>query len=407
ADYVSLLETRWLLGQMHRVRSTWAQALVLVADALVSGAIIWGAIALYVWSPLYDGEIDSFAEILGVFSIFSVAFYSTFLTSLWTWAYILTTWLMRLSAGLNLAYWVDWEKKPVAILSTMLAAVSFAATFALSIPLERDAEGLSLVDRTLCTVFKGPVCLDVQRLTPSEQARLEFLLLACEGGLTGECLRRGTAGWETAPAEAARLFRVACDGGNALGCTNLGFQHVRGLGVAADAGAAARLYRQGCDGGHAAGCTNLGVLHRHGLGVAADAGAAARLFRQGCDGGNARGCTNLGYLHEQGLGVAADAGAAARLFRQGCNGGHARGCTNLGVMHGNGHGMEADPATAVALYRRACEGDHGRGCAYLGQNLRDGIGVAVDRVAAGAAFAQACALGFEDACEWGEALAAE
>ncbi|MEO1471105.1 MAG: hypothetical protein AAFV86_18825, partial [Pseudomonadota bacterium] len=61
ADYVSLLETRWLLGQMHRIRSTWAQALVLVADALVSGAIIWAAIALYVWSPLYEGEIDSFA----------------------------------------------------------------------------------------------------------------------------------------------------------------------------------------------------------------------------------------------------------------------------------------------------------------------------------------------------------
>ncbi|MEO1479023.1 MAG: tetratricopeptide repeat protein, partial [Bacteroidota bacterium] len=304
ADYLSLLETRWLLGQMHQIRATWAQALVLVADALISGAIIWAAIALYVASPLYEGEIDSFPEILGVFSIFSVAFYSTFLTSIWTWTYILTTWLMRLCTRLNLGYWVDWEKKPVAILSAVLASVSFAVTLAASVPLQRDAEGLSLVDRALCTVFKGPVCLDVQRLTPSEQARLEFLLFACQGGLIEECLLRGTAGWKTAPAEAARLFRVACDGGSAGGCTFLGYLHQEGLGVAEDAEAAARLYRQGCDGGNAGGCTFLGYLHQEGLGVAEDAEAGARLYRQGCDGGNADGCTRLGYLHQEGLGVA-------------------------------------------------------------------------------------------------------
>ncbi len=57
----------------------------------------------YLRSPLYAGEAESFAEILGLFSIFSVLFYSTFLTSVWTWAYILSTWLVRVFVRLRLA----------------------------------------------------------------------------------------------------------------------------------------------------------------------------------------------------------------------------------------------------------------------------------------------------------------
>jgi TPR repeat protein len=64
----------------------------------------------------------------------------------------------------------------------------------------------------------------------------------------------------------------------------------------ADAAQAAALYRQGCDGGNAPGCTNLGFLYETGTGVVADAAQAAALYRQGCDGGNAVGCFNLGAM---------------------------------------------------------------------------------------------------------------
>lgn len=79
ADYISLLETRWLLGRMPR--STLAQIGVLVLDLMISATIIWVVIFAYIRSPLHSGEIETFAEILGVFSTFSVFFYSTFLTS--------------------------------------------------------------------------------------------------------------------------------------------------------------------------------------------------------------------------------------------------------------------------------------------------------------------------------------
>lgn len=91
ADYLSLLETRWLLGQMQRWNSAWAQALALVVDAVVTGAIILAAIFAYQASPLYDGAAMSVGEIIGVFSVFGVLFYSTFLTSVWTWGYILSS----------------------------------------------------------------------------------------------------------------------------------------------------------------------------------------------------------------------------------------------------------------------------------------------------------------------------
>ncbi len=129
-----------------------------------------------------------------------------------------------------------------------------------------------------------------------------------------------------------------------------------------DPAEAARLYRQGCDGGDAQGCTDLGYLHEEGIGMDPDPAEAARLYRQGCDGGDAGGCTNLGYLNEQGIGMDPDPAEAARLYRQGCDGGDAAGCTNLGILHQQGIGMDPDPR---------------RGGAALPPGLRDGSGVCV------------------------------
>ncbi len=295
ADYVSLLETRWLLGQMHRIRSVLAQAAVLLADLAVSAAIIWLAIR-FVAFPLFGHEPESFAEILGVFSVFSVLFYSTFLTSVWSWAYILSTWVMRLFARLRLAEFLDVEGKPVTVLAYVLALIVFFVSMAAALPLRRDAEGLTAADRALCSVFKGRVCLDVAGLTEAEQAQLELVLLACEGGHVDECLRRGLARWEITPMDAARLWRVACDGGHARGCTDLGYLHENGLGMDRDYAEAARLYRQGCDGGNAFGCSYLGDLFELGNGVALDLVEAEKLYRQGCEGGHSWGCDALERL---------------------------------------------------------------------------------------------------------------
>lgn len=435
ADYVSLLETRFLLGRICRLRSTLAQAAVLVLDFALSAAIIWLAIFAYLRSPLHAGEIESFAEILGLFSIFSVLFYSTFLTSVWTWAYILTTWLLRLFTRLRLPHFLDVEHKPVQIIAYFLGFVVFLGALGSAAILRKDAQNLTAADRALCDLFKGRVCLDVAGLTSDEQVKLDLVTRACEGGVTQECVVRADTAFEIRPEEAARLWKAACDGRNALACTNLGFMYetslgVRfdlieaarlhrkscdggssfgctnlgrfyenGLGVSADSAAAARLYRHSCDSGSATGCTNLGVLNEWGKGLDRDPVEAARLYRQGCDGGNLRGCVNLGFLHRMGLGMDPDPIVAAQLFRTGCDGGDALGCTSLGIQNQFGNGMERDPFAARRLYQTACDVDEPTGCHYLAIIHEEGVGVPANPAAAVPLFAKACRLGVEDACE--------
>ncbi|MEM1163653.1 MAG: hypothetical protein AAGJ28_22195, partial [Pseudomonadota bacterium] len=364
ADYLSLLETRWLLSRMPR--PWWAQAGVLLLDLILTAAIIWVAIFLYIRSPLHEGEIESFAEILGVFSIFSVFFYSTFLTSVWTWAYIASTWLMRLVATLRVDFWFDVEGKPVRVfflvLATCVGAVTFAGSMLVGATLGQRQDGVSALDRTLCTVFQGRVCMDVANLTPDEQAQLDFITLACEGGVTVECLTRATAVYKVDGATAARLVRASCNGGDMTSCYNLGFLLSAGIGMQADPVGTARLYRQACDGGAVVGCINLGNLHERGIGMEADPAEAARLYRLGCEGGLAVGCSNLGALLQRGEGVASDLSLAAQFYRLGCDGGEANACTRLGVLYQTGSGIEQDMGEAVRLHRKACEIGHSFAC---------------------------------------------
>jgi len=65
ADYISLLETGYLLGLLHKHHAWWVQALVLLGDLILSGAIIFAAIWVYIRWPLYQGDVTSFTEVLG------------------------------------------------------------------------------------------------------------------------------------------------------------------------------------------------------------------------------------------------------------------------------------------------------------------------------------------------------
>ena len=400
ADYISLLETRWLLGRIPR--STFAQIGVLIFDFPISAAIIWVAIFLYLRSPLREGDVESFAEILGVFSVFSVFFYSTFLTSVWTWGYITSTWIMRLATRLRVAYWLDVENKPIKVLflllSTCLGGVTFLGAMALGTLFSADQDGITAADRTLCKVFKGQVCLEVAELTDAEHRQLEFLSSACEGGATDECMKRANAIWEVDGATAARLSRAACQGGSAISCSNMGFLYKNGIGVNPDSRQSARFYRQACYEGYAGGCTDLGMLHQDGIWMDADPLRAAELFRQGCDAGSARGCTNLGVSYEKGLGVDPDPQEAARLYQQGCDEGDPSGCTNLGFFLLEGIGMDPNLQEAKRLFEHACEEGDAAGCTNLGVLYHEGTGVMPDPQEAARLYRKGCDGDLADGC---------
>lgn len=406
ADYLSLYETRWLIGQMHRVKTAPLQALLLLVDLVVSATIIWVAILLFVRSPIYSlfqerlhtGETASFAEILGVFSIFSVLFYSTFLTSLWTWAYIFSTWMIRLFGKLRLAHWLDVEHQPLTILGYVLAGVVFLGTMTASAPLHPDSEGLSSADRALCGVFGGRVCAKIAGLTKVEQIQLDLITRACADGVTEECLDRAGDEWEVTPQHAGQLWSAACDAGIVLGCLNLGMFNETGRAGSPDFGEAARLYSWSCDGRDARGCTALGSLYERGAGMSSDPVEAFRLYSKGCDDGDMNGCSMLASLYESGKGTKADPSKAARLYSKACDGGYAGGCNGLGYLYDNGFGVGKDMVKAAKLYAKACDGGFAIGCTNTGYMLQLGHGVETDNEDAARHYEMGCERGDPNGC---------
>lgn len=55
-------------------------------------------------------------------------------------------------------------------------------------------------------------------------------------------------------AVAAPLYQKACDAGDALGCSGIGFSYEVGRGVVKDVARALTLYQKACDGGDTYGC---------------------------------------------------------------------------------------------------------------------------------------------------------
>lgn len=430
-DYISLYETRWLLKRFEQVRNPLGQLAVLAVDAVVTGTIIFSGVALYL--AIVDERPVSLIEMVALFSFYAIFFYSTFVTSLWAWAYCLSSWISRLSARLR--HWLDVQNAPGASLALIGAAFVLLAAVALKPALTMDENGRMPADQFLCDTFPAAACTHVARLTKDEKQQLALLSKACIGGVTEECLAAGFQRYELEPEQAARLWEKACEGGITLGCSNLGFLYSSAFGVSQDYSRAKKLYEKGCAGGIALGCAYLGVLYSNGQGVDQDYDRARNLYEEACARGSALGCTNLGKLYGNGHGVDQDYDRARKLFEEGCGAGSAQGCTNLGFLYGNGLGVDHDFARARSLYERGCEGGDADGCDNLGrlfprslggdQNAdrarnhyekacADGEAIACSNLGvlyakgrdvpqdvprARALYGKACAMGFEHACE--------
>jgi hypothetical protein len=109
---------------------------------------------------------------------------------------------------------------------------------------------------------------------------------------------------------AERLYREACDGGDAVSCNVFGIMYETGDGVPLDAARAASLYERACVLGAFAGCVNLGLLHEAGTGADQDLSRARLLYAMACQGGEPLGCERLEALAA--VSVAEPAPAARR-----------------------------------------------------------------------------------------------
>jgi TPR repeat protein len=199
-------------------------------------------------------------------------------------------------------------------------------------------------------------------------------------------------------AQAAALYRKACDGGSALGCRNLALMYSAGNGVSQSYAQALTLYRKACTGGDAGSCSNLGLMYANGTGVSQDYTQAVTLYRKGCDAGDRTGCNNLGLMFAKGTGVPQDYAQAMALYRQACDAGVTASCSNLGLMYAEGTGVPRDYTQAVTLYRKACDAGDIVSCSNLGGMYANGTGVSQDYAQAVTLYRKACDAGITASC---------
>jgi uncharacterized protein len=108
----------------------------------------------------------------------------------------------------------------------------------------------------------------------------------------------------------------------------------RGIGLKRNYMLTSQFYRLGCEGGNALGCTNLALMYWYDE-IPKDDKRAADLFKLACDANDARGCIGLAYLYENGQGVSKDVERAAELYRQACNQNNTQGCSQLSLSNEN------------------------------------------------------------------------
>ena len=163
---------------------------------------------------------------------------------------------------------------------------------------------------------------------------------------------------------------AACLGGDLQACARQGQSYFAGLRVPQDLTKAARFLGLACRGGVASACNELGQLHVSE--TTRDGGpssfhnipTALRNFELACTGGIADACLT-------GARAAAvpsqhrDFVLAARLLDTGCSAGSAQACGMLGQLHEAGVLGNADMAEAVRLYRRACQAGDQDACSRL------------------------------------------
>lgn len=69
------------------------------------------------------------------------------------------------------------------------------------------------------------------------------------------------------------------------------WMYERGRGVPRAPSQAVSLYQRACEGGDMLGCENLGVMYQNGGGVPQDEVRARALFQQACAGGQPSACS--------------------------------------------------------------------------------------------------------------------
>lgn len=221
---------------------------------------------------------------------------------------------------------------------------------------------------TSCVRSDGPARL--RAATPRHEPRAHRLARLCAGGDSKACATIAAALDATARLDKLRVaaraasprttndtpdnaLAAACDDRDTASCAALGERLLKDPG--AERLDAPRYLHIACEGGNAASCNNLGWAYDHDFGALHDRSRAATLFERACGLGNLTGCVNRGRLARS-----SNSALAADYFNRACSRGTRQGCKLL--------------AGTVEQARAACS-KKAAACNDWGWLLENGVGV--------------------------------
>jgi TPR repeat protein len=196
--------------------------------------------------------------------------------------------------------------------------------------------------------------------------------------------------------KAAADVAAACERHDLPRCVEYGFMRQTGRGVDPNVAAAADLFRRACEGGVASGCTNAAVLAVSGADAPTRWPDALATLRKACEGGGAAACNDAAVL-EAGLPFVVRQQQGESLLAFACSATVPFGCSDVGVVT-TPPPVTADLARAVEHLARACKAGVGVACANLGAMSENGAGTPKSRPRARELYAQACAGGSPLGC---------
>jgi TPR repeat protein len=169
---------------------------------------------------------------------------------------------------------------------------------------------------------------------------------------------------------------------------------------------AAKLWREACEAGNATGCYELAIVYRDGEGVTADPKREAELLEQSCAGGEGRGCFNLAFKSDPDPKATASQAALDRArgyFERGCEAQFPGACFNVGEYYLSGRGVTKDVDRALGYMERACligTQDAGPACFSVAAkyDAHDSGSVRDDPARANRFLELGCGMGEPDAC---------
>jgi len=403
-DYISLFETRWILKKFSKFSSFIGNLGILFLDLVISATIILSSI--YLFQHFRGEEINSWIELVAIFSIYSIFFYSTFITSVWSWLFFISKWFVALISKTKLRTWLDLKTNPMATIGAVGAILIFVFSLLITPQITTDKNNdITAFDEFLCKTFPSEICQHhARRLSSDEEKALDYLTKSCEAGNIDECINIAYIYYENERVNAYELLAKACYNERVTACLSIAKRDLEGINVAQNIAKAIQIYKEYCQKTYYSACSSYSQVYSEGIYVDKDLSKAISIIEPYCDDDSFHeiSCVTLGNIYI--LEYANDdqkIDQVKKWYERLCT--EQNECTHLASLYYNGIGYEKNLDKVLTLLKPYClalEGNEpdAMSCYLSGLALYEISDAPLAREASAISFWAACRMSSDIGC---------